>query len=127
MRLPDDKVIELYDQNGKSCVEIASISNCSETCIYNRLKSLGVKMRTRSQANQIFPDFIFILLYNLGLSASQVGRLLGVDSSTVVKRLHTLRFPLRSCDVAFRIRYNEIEFKQHFMTPDVMDQLMKLI
>lgn len=124
--ISDKKITELYSQ-GESCAGIAYLSHCSETFIHNKLKSLGVAMRSRSKANQIFPDFIFILLYNFGLSASQVGRLLGVDSSTVIKRLHTLRFPLRFCNVAYRIRYSEKEFKKYFMTPDVMDQLMKLI
>lgn len=125
MSLPDAKVIELYSQ-GKSCSEIAHFDKCSETTIYNRLKSLDVTMRSRSEANQIFSDSIFITLYNIGLSSSQIGRLLGVDSSTVTKRLHTLRFPLRSRNVACRIRYNEEEFMKHFMIPDVLNKLMGL-
>ncbi len=126
MSLPDAKVIELYSQ-GKSCADIAKIDHCSETCMYNKLKSLGVTMRSRSKANQIFPDFVFILLYNLGLSVSQAGKLLGVDSSTVTKRLHTLKYPLRSRDVASRIRYTDEEFKEHFMVPRVINRLMDLI
>lgn len=125
MSLPDTKVIELYAQ-GKSCAEVARIGECSETAIYNKLESLGVTMRSRSEANKIFPDSIFIALYNIGLSASQIGRLLGVNSSTVIKRLHTLKFPLRSRQVASRIRYTEEEFKQYFMVSGIIDKLMKL-
>lgn len=125
MSMLDTKVKELYTQ-GKSCAEIAILGDCSETHVYNRLRALEVTMRSRSKANQIFADSIFILLYNLGLSSSQVGRLLGVDSSTVTKRLHSLKFPLRSRHVACRIRYTEQEFKQHFMVPDVLDKLMEL-
>lgn len=125
MSLPDTKVRELYSQ-GYSCSDIARSDGCSETSMYNRLKSLGVTMRSRSEANQIFPDFLFTSLYNLGLSVSQVGRLLGVDSSTVTKRLHVLKFPLRSRRVASRIRYTEKEFMRYFMVPDILDQLMKL-
>jgi len=125
MFLPDTKVVELYS-DGKSCAEIARTGSCSETSIYNRLKSLGISMRSRSEANQIFPDFIFMVLYNVGLSASQIGRLLGVNSSTVTKRLHTIQFPLRSRNIASRIRYTEEEFKQYFMVPGVIDRLMQL-
>ena len=125
MSLSDTKVTELYSQ-GRSCSEIACLDSCSETSIYNRLKSIGVTMRSRSEANQIFPDFIFIALYNIGLSASQIGRLLGVDPSTVTKRLHTLKFPLRSRNVASRIRYTNEEFKRYFMVSGVLDQLMEL-
>ena len=125
MHLPDTKVTELYSDR-KSCADIARIGSCSETLIYNRLKSLGISMRSRSEANQIFPDSIFIILYNLGLSTSQIGRLLGINSSTVTKRLHTLHFPLRSRNVASRIRYTEEEFKRHFMVPGIIDQLIEL-
>lgn len=124
MSLPDAKIIESYS-NGKSCAEIAELNYCSETSVYNRLKSLGVIMRSRSEANQIFPDYIFIALYNTGLSVSQIGRLLDIDSSTVTKRLHTLQFPLRSRPTASKIRYTEEEFQQHFMALDILNQLSK--
>lgn len=126
MSLSDTTLIELYSE-GKSCADIARLNNCSETSIYNRLKSLGVTIRSRSEANQILPDFIFILLYNMGLSSSQIGRLLGVCPSAVTKRLHTLRFPLRSRGVALSIRYTEKEFKRHFMNIDVLSRLEQLI
>ena len=126
MPLPDTKVTELYS-DGQSCAEIARIYGCSETTIYNKLKTLGVTMRSRSQANQIFPDSVFISLYNMGLSTSQTGRLLGVDGSTVTKRLHTINFPLRSRGVACRIKYSEQEFHQYFMVSDVIDELMNLV
>ncbi len=126
MSLPDAKVIELYS-DGESCASIARLGKCSETTIYTRLKTtLGVEMRSRSEANQIFPDFIFVCLYNMGLSASQVGRLLGVDSTTVIKRLHKIRFPLRSRNLARQIRYTEDEFLQHFMVHDVLGTISQL-
>lgn len=125
MSLPDAIVTEMYHQ-GHSCAYVARSDKCSETSMYNRLKSLGINIRSRSKANKTLPDSLFISLYNIGLSSSQIGRLLGVDSSTVTKRLHTLKFPLRSRGVACRIRYTEKEFQQYFMVPDVLDQLMEL-
>jgi len=126
MALPDTQVTSLYLQ-GSSCAEIAGLDGCSETAMYNRLQSLGVEMRSRSEANKLFPDPVFVALYNLGLSSSQIGRLLGVDASTVTKRLHTIGFPLRSRRDASRIRYTEEEFKQHFMHKDAIDELMALM
>jgi DNA-binding CsgD family transcriptional regulator len=126
MSLPDAKVIELYSQ-GKSCADIAYLDECSETSIYNRLKSLGVKIRSRSEANQTFPNSVFISLYNIGLSASQTARLLGINASTVTKRLRLIQFPLRSRRVANKIRYTEDEFQKHFMTKDFVDGLMELV
>ncbi len=125
MSISDTRVIELYSM-GKSCANIAQLDCCSETSVYNRLKELGVSIRSRSQANKIFPDSIFISLYNIGLSSSQTGRLLGIDSSTVRKRLRVLKFPLRSRKLASRIRYTEKEFNLHFMVPDIVNQLMVL-
>jgi len=125
MYLYDAQITDLYLQ-GKSCVEVARIAGCSATFIYNKLAAFGVTMRSRSEANQVFPDFLFILLYNLGLSSSQTGRMLGVNSSTVTKRLHTLKFPLRSRDVACRIRYSEEEFNKFFMKSCIINQLIDL-
>lgn len=126
MALNDKEVMKTYSL-GKSCVEVAELDGCSETSMYNRMMGLGVVMRSRSEANQLFPNSIFILLYNLGLSTSQIGRLLGVNSSTVTKRLHIMKFPLRSRRVASRIRYTEEEFNKHFMVPDILDQLTQLV
>lgn len=125
MSLPDAKVTELYTQ-GNSCEDVAVVDGCSGTSMYNRLISLGVKIRSRSEANQIFPNYVFVRLYNMGLSVSQIGRMLGVNSSTVTKRLHTINFPLRSRGVACRIRYTEEEFKRYFMVPDILNQLAEL-
>lgn len=125
MSLPDTTVTVLYD-DGKSCADVARLDGCSETAMYNRLIALGINMRSRSEANQIFPNSLFVSLYNVGLSSSQIGRLLGVVPSTVTKRLHTLKFPLRSRDVACRIRYSEKEFRRHFMNTEVLDKLMEL-
>ena len=126
MALNDAEVKQEY-LSGRSCAEVAGLDGCSETSMYNRMIDLGVTMRSRSEANQLFPNSVFILLYNLGLSTSQIGRLLGVNSSTVTKRLHLLKFPLRSRRVASLIRYTEEEFNRHFMVPDVLDQLTQLV
>ena len=126
MPLPNAKIRDLYEKHMKSCAEIAIVDGRSETTIYNALKVLGVQMRSRSKANQIFPDFLFITLYNLGLSSSQIGRLLGIHTSTVSKRLHHLRFPLRSRDVAIDIRYSENEFKHYFMNPKFLNTLWQI-
>jgi transposase-like protein len=103
------------------------MDGCSVTSMYNRLKSLGTTMRSRSNANKLFPDSVFVKLYNVGLSASQVGRILGVDSSTVIKRLHMINFPLRSRRVASQIRYTEEEFRRYFMVPDVLGRITESV
>ena len=123
--LSDEVMCGLYEDDHKSCAEIARICQCSETSIYNHLKSLGVVMRSRSEANKIFPDNTLIVLYNIGLSSSQIAKLLLIDPSTIIKRLHSLGFPLRSRSVASMIRYTDDEFEKHFLVPEVVNQLLK--
>jgi len=83
-------------------------------------------MRNRSEANKVFPDSVFILLYNVGLSSSQVAILLGVSSSTVTKRLQSINFPLRLRKVACSVRYTDEEFEQHFLVPEIISALTKI-
>ena len=54
MRLSDDQIIALYQVQKTSCAEIARQDGRSESTIYNILKDRGVKMRDRSEANQLF-------------------------------------------------------------------------
>jgi len=127
IHISDAQIQYFYEQERKSCAEIAQMALCSETTIYNKLKKMGVQFRSRSAANKVFPDFIFIILYNLGLSASQVGRLLGVHASTVTKRLQSISFPTRTQAVAVDIGYSEEEFQQHFMTPSVINAIQAVV
>lgn len=124
--MSNKEINKLY-AGGRSCADIATISKCSETTIYNKLKSLNTVFRSRSEANKVLPDFIFILLCNLGLSSSQVGKILGVNSSTVIKRLQSIDFPTRSRRLASKIKYTHNEFETHFMQSDIVNNLRLLI
>lgn len=123
MFLSDMEIERLYSQDF-SCSKIARFNRCSETTMYKYMKSIGIQIRSRSIANKIFPDYIFIVLYNIGLSTSQIGKLLGINPSTITKRLHAIDFPLRSRDVACRIRYTDEEFKKYFMEKNFINYLM---
>lgn len=112
-----NQIIDLYTNRKKSCAEIAEICGCSESKIYTLLSRSNIKMRSRSDANKIFEDRIFIVLYNLGLSSSQIGKILGVNSSTVRKRLKKNNFPLRNKKIAARIEYTDEELQRFFLCP----------
>lgn len=112
MVLSNQEIIDLYTNHHKSCAEIAFLGHCSETTIYNSLKKSDVLLRDKSEANKKFPDLICVKLYNLGLSVSQIAKVLMVDPSTIVKRLRLLNFPLRSRKTAMSIRYNKNEFNK---------------
>lgn len=109
-----EKIGVLYIHGRQSCAQISRADGRSETTIYNILKQRGTQMRSRSEANQAFPDFIFIGLYNIGLSCTQVGKLLDVHPTTVIKRFELKKFPLRGKEVASAIRYSNSEFKNFF-------------
>lgn len=114
MQLSNEKIVYSYNIQKMSCSEIARKDGRSESTIYNILKDNGVRMRDRSEANQLFADDILIKLYNMGLSYSQIGELLGIHPSTVTKRFKTIGFPSRGKRLAAAIRYTNEEFRKHF-------------
>lgn len=115
MRLLSTKKISDHYLNDKlSCAEIAEKDGRSETTIYKLLVKNKVQMRTKSEANQIFSDNVFIFLYNLGLSLTQVGSLLGINPTTISKRLSQIGFPTRIPCLAKSIKYTNEEFKRYF-------------
>lgn len=118
-----DKIVDLYRNHKMSCAAIAKQDGRSESTIHNILQAKNVQRRNRSQANKIFSDQLFIKLYNLALSCSQIGRLLGVHPSTVTKRLGVCGFAMRDRSVANAIRYTEKEFQNFFCNTTFMDQV----
>jgi len=117
----------LYENHKFSCASIAKLDGRSETTIYNILKCLNVKIRSRSEANQIFSDSVLINLYNMGLSYTQIAKLLGTHFSTISKRFRLLEFPARSKILASAIRYNDTEFKRYFYNKTILDDLTELV
>lgn len=108
--LSTEKIGKLYIQ-GCSCADIADIDGRSEATIYHLLKKDdNVAIRSRSEANHIFPDIILIHLYNLGLSCSQIGKLLNAHPTTIIKRFKTIHFPIRSREMAAKLHYSNDEF-----------------
>ncbi len=118
-----DKIVDLYCNERLSCAAIAEQDGRSESTVYNILRTKNIKCRNRSQANKIFSDQLFIKLYNLGLSCSQIGRLLGIHPSTVIKRLHRCQFAMRDRNMAKVIRYTEQEFQNFFCNAEFIDQI----
>lgn len=114
MALSTEKMNALYIHGRHSFAKIAKMDGRSETTIYHLLKDHGAEIRGRSEANQTFPDSIFMALYNLGLSCSQIGKLLDIHTTTIIKRLNAKNFPLRSKKVAAAIRYSDQEFERYF-------------
>lgn len=113
MHMPDDKVCSLY-RSGLSCAAIAEQDGRSETKIYFVLRHNKVKMRDKSTANMKCDTRIIVWLYNLALSIAQIGRLLGIHPTTVLKRLQSIGFPLRPRATAIAVGYSDEEFDRFF-------------
>lgn len=118
-----DEIVALYCNKRLSCAAIAERDSRSESTIYNILRRKGIRCRSRSQANKIFSDRLLIKLYNLGLSCSQIGRLLGIHPSTIIKRFNTCKFMMRKRNIANAIRYTEEEFQKHFYNKVLIDHI----
>jgi len=126
MPLSHGKICTLYTKRRMSCAEISELDGRSVATIYNILKKNKVRLRNKSKANKLFPDGVIIILYNFGLSCYQIGELLGVHPSTIVKRFKTLHFPLRNKRSAAAIRYSDEEFRRHFCDEKFLVSLAKL-
>lgn len=105
---------KLYIKDTMSCKEISDIDGRSCSLIYKILKDQGTEFRTKSQANTIFPNTLLISLYNMGLSTEQIGKLIGVNPSTITKRFKNIGFPARDRKVALAIKYTDEEFNLYF-------------
>lgn len=122
----DNNIVSLYINGHYSCAKIAEIDGRSEGTIYNILKKNKVNLRNRSEANQTYPDWVLIYLYNLGLSCSQVGELLNIDPTTIIKRFNLINFQLRSRNVAYGIKYSNEEFFQYFHNEEFLNHLLMI-
>lgn len=125
--LSDKQIVQYYRLKHLSCQAIAQIDGRSSTTIYLILKRKNVKLRNKSEANQFFNNNILIQLYNLGLSYQQIGKLLGLDPSTIAKRFNNINYPTRSKRTSINLRYSDEEFERYFCNQDFLEVLGELI
>lgn len=111
----DSEIVLLYLDKKLSCADIALQDGRSESTIYKILLKNKVKLRNKSEANQIFNDAILKFMYNLGLSLSQMAEILGIDATTISKRFTLIDFPTRIPCQAKGVKYTKEEFKKFFM------------
>jgi len=112
--LTDKRIIYLYVESKYSCRDIAKIDSRSESTIYFILKNNKIVLRNKSEANKIFSDSMLIFLYNLGLSSPQISQILGIHSTTIIKRFKKINFSLRVRGNARAIGYTRQEFQKYF-------------
>ncbi|MGH3187922.1 MAG: antitoxin Xre-like helix-turn-helix domain-containing protein [Streptosporangiaceae bacterium] len=92
---------ELYEIGGLSSRQIGAITGLPERTVRDRLRRYGVRPRSRGGWNRedrrTVPAAVLRDLYErLGLTAAEVGRLIGVSANTVLRSAHDLGIPVRT-------------------------------
>jgi hypothetical protein len=92
---------ELYEEARLNSRQIATILGMPERTIRDRLHRAGVSMRTRGGWNRedrvaVPADVLRVLYVELGMTAAEVGRRLGLSGNTVLRSAHALGVPVRS-------------------------------
>ena len=93
-------VAELYETKKPSSRDIAVVTGVPERTIRDRLLRYGIRIRSRGGWNRedrrTLPEGELRELYEqLGMTASQVGMLVGASRNTVLRSAHALGIPVR--------------------------------
>lgn len=95
-----DGAMERLYESGLSSGEISAITRIPQRTVRDRLRTRGVRMRTKGRLNRedrvAVPAEALIQLYvSGGLSAADTGRLLGVSGQIVLRAAHDEGLPVR--------------------------------
>ena len=107
LRRPDDRpglpqlIAELYEVGRLSSRQIAVITGLPERTVRARLRRYGIRVRSRGGWNRedrmTVPAVTLRDLYEqLGMTADEVGKLIGTSRSTVLRSAHALGVPVRT-------------------------------
>jgi hypothetical protein len=94
-------ITELYEAGRLSSRQIAAITGLPERTVRDRLRRYGIQARSRGRWNRedrrTFPAETLRALYEqLGMTAYEVGKLVGASRSTVLRSAHALGVPVRA-------------------------------
>lgn len=95
-----DAMARLYVEAGFTTVQISALTGVPDRTVRDRLRARGVRLRTRGPLNRedrrsVPADAISELYVTGGLSAADVGRLLGVSGQIVLRAAHDEGLPVR--------------------------------
>jgi hypothetical protein len=92
---------ELYDVAGLSTRQIAAVTGLPERTVRDRLHRYGIRVRSRGKWNRgdrrtVPVQTLRDLYEQLGMTAAEVGNLIGVSPSTVLRSAHSLGVSVRT-------------------------------
>jgi hypothetical protein len=107
LRRPDDMpglpqlIAELYEVVRLSSRQIAAITGLPERTVRDRLRRYGIRARSRGGWNRedrrtVPAETLRNLYEQLGMTAAEVGKLIGVSHHTVLRSAHALGVPVRT-------------------------------
>jgi predicted HTH domain antitoxin len=96
----DQVMVRLYVEQRMASTRIAALTGIPEHAVLDRLRARGVLIRTRGRFNRedrvdVSPDDLDGLYLRAGLSADEVGKLLGVSHRIVLRSAHDQGLPVR--------------------------------
>jgi hypothetical protein len=92
---------DLYEDAKLSSRQVSAILGMPERTVRERLRRYGITARTRGRCNRedrkTVPAEVLQALYSeLGMTAAEVGRRLGISGNSVLRDAHALGIPVRS-------------------------------
>jgi hypothetical protein len=99
---------ELYEGARFSSAQIAAVTGLPERTVRDRLRRYGIRARSRGRWNRedrrTVPASTLRDLYEQsGMTAAEVGRLIGASPGTVLRSAHALGVPVRTGDGAVQM------------------------
>ena len=96
----------MYVNQKMSSTKIGEIMGATKQTILKKLKELGVKIRTREEAQAIEVDIVKLedMYVNQKMSTTKIGEIMGVSRRTILNKLEILGIPRRSRSEAAAVR-----------------------
>ena len=136
LRRPDDPpglpqlIAELYEVARLSSRQIAAVTGLPERTVRDRLRRYGIPARSRGRCNRedrktVPAETLRDLYEQLGMTADEVGKLIGTSRTTVLRSAHALGIPVRTGGAAIPLSGpEEIELVKALYEDDLIASVL---
>ena len=106
-KLNIELIIDMYVNQKIKVTEIGKKLNIHKVTVIRKLRSLGVRIRSQREAQTIELDIVKLedMYVNQKMSSTKIGKIMGVNGRTILKKLEILGIPRRS--------KSEAQFERH--------------
>jgi len=104
-----EKMVDMYVNQKIDSTEIGKKLNISKATVCRKLKQLGIKTRTSTEAQAIELDIVKLedMYVNQKMSTSKIGEIMGTSRRTISRKLKILGIPLRSRSEAIALAHTQ--------------------